>query len=130
MSESRKSRRRFLADMLFLGGGLTAAGLLARSQLLDKEAPTTDPTPAFTSEPQETSCPVSTPSPDSTPCPVETCPPPMTGVAKPPPSLPPQEPVIKGKVAAPRIPVQSPKITPAQNPPQIEGRRHIPSAGE
>lgn len=34
MSEShRKTRRRFLADMLFLGGGLSAAALLSGSDL-------------------------------------------------------------------------------------------------
>jgi hypothetical protein len=41
-SAQRKTRRRFLADMLFLGGGLTAAGLLARAQLSpEKPTPTT-----------------------------------------------------------------------------------------
>ena len=43
-SESGKSRRRFLADMLFLGGGVTAAALLAKTQLSTPDpAPTTPP---------------------------------------------------------------------------------------
>lgn len=49
MSESRlngKTRRRFLADMLFLGGGLTAAGLLAQTRLGASELPEPSSTPA------------------------------------------------------------------------------------
>lgn len=38
-SNSKKSRRRFLADMLFLGGGLTAAGLLAKAQMAPEVEP-------------------------------------------------------------------------------------------
>lgn len=34
--KSKKTRRRFLADMLFLGGGISAAGLLAQSQIFDR----------------------------------------------------------------------------------------------
>jgi hypothetical protein len=45
-----KSRRRFLADLLFLGGSVTAASLLARSTLLESgQDPTTNPVP----EPQK-----------------------------------------------------------------------------
>jgi hypothetical protein len=40
-----KSRRRFLADLLFLGGGITAASLLAKSTLLNDQTPNPDPTP-------------------------------------------------------------------------------------
>ena len=41
MSEQKqgKSRRRFLADMLFMGGGLSAAALLAKTQLGDSHGP-------------------------------------------------------------------------------------------
>ena len=47
MSEKApKTRRRFLADLLFLGGGVTAASLLARSTLLDSGE--TTPAPAST----------------------------------------------------------------------------------
>ena len=46
MSEkSGKSRRRFLADMLFLGGGVTAASLLAKSTLLGDPQPEPTATP-------------------------------------------------------------------------------------
>jgi len=41
-----RSRRRFLADMLFLGGGITAAGLLARTG--ESGTPRTSPTPKKT----------------------------------------------------------------------------------
>ena len=37
MSEKKKSRRRFLADMLFLGGAAGAAAFLAQSKFSDKE---------------------------------------------------------------------------------------------
>lgn len=40
MEKEKKSRRRFLADMLFVGGGLTAAAVLAKSQLLERLDPT------------------------------------------------------------------------------------------
>lgn len=33
--QRKKSRRRFLADLLFLGGGVTAAGLIAKTQFFD-----------------------------------------------------------------------------------------------
>ena len=47
---SGKTRRRFLADLLFLGGGVTAASLLARSTLLDENPPAPEVT--ATPEPQ------------------------------------------------------------------------------
>ena len=41
MTESEKdqtrSRRRFLADVLFIGGGLSAAAILAKTQIFDKQ---------------------------------------------------------------------------------------------
>jgi hypothetical protein len=78
MSDKR-SRRRFLADMLFLGGGLTAAGLLARSQF---SSPQPEPTPSYA------------PTPAST-----TAPPPVPQGSPPP--LPAQEPIVEGKVKMP-----------------------------
>ena len=48
MSE-RKSRRRFLADLLFLGGGLTAASLVAGTVL--RESSSTVVEPALFSDP-------------------------------------------------------------------------------
>lgn len=41
--KNKRSRRRFLADMLFVGGGLTAAALLARTQLGEKKITTQHP---------------------------------------------------------------------------------------
>lgn len=38
-STSKQSRRRFLADMLFVGGGLTAAAVLAKTTLLKELTP-------------------------------------------------------------------------------------------
>lgn len=35
--ESTRSRRRFLADVLFIGGGLSAAAILAKTQIFDKK---------------------------------------------------------------------------------------------
>lgn len=58
--EQRKSRRRFLADMLFLGGGLTAAGLLAKSQLMTPEP---EPVPAGAMPATPCALPESTPTP-------------------------------------------------------------------
>ena len=108
--KNKRTRRRFLADMLFLGGGVTAAALIARSQLGsqpvepqvagDMEVPIADATP----------CPAPTQTPD--------CPPPMPGepVMVPPPvedpniagevMMPPPEntPAVKGDVAAPPPP--------------------------
>ena len=47
-----KSRRRFLADLLFLGGSVTAASLLAKSTLFEDGGQTT-PTPEPMSTPLE-----------------------------------------------------------------------------
>jgi hypothetical protein len=53
--KSGKSRRRFLADLLFLGGGVTAASLLAKSALLqgqpDQPKPVVKPEPVVIDEP-------------------------------------------------------------------------------
>lgn len=40
-----KSRRRFLADLLFLGGTVTAASLLAKSTIFEAEGKTPGPAP-------------------------------------------------------------------------------------
>lgn len=56
-----KSRRRFLADLLFLGGGVTAASLLAKSTLFDGGGQTNS-TPEPITNPKE---PVVAPSPDT-----------------------------------------------------------------
>ena len=71
---SKKSRRRFLADMLFVGGGLTAAAILAKTQFLP-DLPT--PEPAIAGE-MVAPAPAGSPHPliveKSTPTPVEPSP--------------------------------------------------------
>lgn len=58
--DSKKSRRRFLADLLFLGGGLSAAALLAQSR-----TGAADPAPRPT--PRQTPATACTKSPDQPP---------------------------------------------------------------
>ncbi|MCA9794127.1 MAG: hypothetical protein KC910_20100 [Candidatus Eremiobacteraeota bacterium] len=80
MSEDKIKRRRFLADVLFAGGGLTAAAFLAKAGL-DRQQP--DPTVAGDiAPPQPANTPVDSPTcsdpdiegdvaqpmPDQTPC--------------------------------------------------------------
>jgi hypothetical protein len=119
MSENKlqgKSRRRFLADMLFLGGGLTAAGLLAKARLLD--APEAEPpvAGAMAAAPP--------PSPDSTVSPAPECsltpepscshgPQPSCSTV----SEDPVQPPPPGGVVAP-----SHASTPVAPPPMVEGR--------
>ena len=84
---NRKTRRRFLADMLFLGGGLTAAGVLAKSQFLEAK-PTPEPVAAGAT-------PMSTPAPSCTKAPLE-IPPEVEGGMK----LPPPQPVKPARPSA------------------------------
>ena len=78
MEKEKKSRRRFLADMLFVGGGLTAAAVLAKSELLERLDPTPpavagemvapqaiDGTPTLCATPQVEVC--ATPKAEATP---------------------------------------------------------------
>lgn len=71
----KKNRRRFLADMLFVGGGLTAAAVLAKTTFLEEltpqppatvgemvAPPPLEPTPAVHQTPDPTEC--STPEPE------------------------------------------------------------------
>ena len=57
-SKPGKSRRRFLADMLFLGGSVTAASLLAKTALFHEKTPPPSPgrspAPAVLPEPEKT----------------------------------------------------------------------------
>ena len=100
-----KSRRRFLADLLFLGGGVTAASLLAKSTLFNEQQGTPDPakTPdAPISDPVQTRGEVAVPQGDyiepqadgnmvlpEEPVPKEECPPVIRGRMKMPESEPP-----------------------------------------
>lgn len=117
--ESKKSRRRFLADMLFVGGGLSAAALLAKSQL-GPPAPTHPPDIAgavAVPDSLDRHPPMpGEPAPVQSPTPVKTCEPAIEGEVEPPaldgavvmpenieaPPPPKHSPAIKGKVAAPR----------------------------
>jgi len=94
--EQKRSRRRFLADMLFLGGGLTAAAVLAKNQLMP-----TSPGPQVMGE-------MVMPTDSETPAPVKTeCPPATAGK----PSQPKTEQLLPspGQMALPRDAVEPPK---------------------
>lgn len=118
MSESPKSRRRFLADLLFLGGAAGAAAFLAKSQLGEPTpAPAVSPTPTDCKLPAELS-----PPPGSAPVP----PPQEAGNMVVPP---PEEPKMLGDVEPP----PPPRTPPSQ--PHIRGRMKIsrpepPSQGQ
>lgn len=108
----KRSRRRFLADLLFLGGGLTAAGLLARSQLATPEP---EPVPAG-------SVPVPVPaSPTPEPVPV-----PAGAVPVRPHST---TPTIEGKVAPASCPDKT-RPAPVRHGPTITGKSAPPRRGE
>ena len=121
---NKKSRRRFLADMLFLGGGLTAAGLLAKTQIAtepDVQASPSPQSPGNVALPDK-QCP---PTPDT----VTTCPPtpqvqsPGAAVAPPPKNeLPPG---AQGEYMAP-TPVAPPKLDPRDVPNPAGGMRPPP----
>lgn len=106
---NRRTRRRFLADMLFLGGGVTAAALIAKNQtgsppvdhppLAGAVAPPQDPN-AF-----KTPCPTPARTPESPPpLPGEPMPPEVEGEFVLPEDPPPPPPDIKGDVAPPQPP--------------------------
>ena len=111
MSDNQRTRRRFLADLLFLGGALGAGAFLtqATTQAEPQTAPQGTATPLATKSPEE--CPpavrgemtISTPTPDpepvlgGKPAPPQAPPPHMDGDM----AAPVAEPVVKGKVAAP-----------------------------
>ncbi|MCA9794126.1 MAG: hypothetical protein KC910_20095 [Candidatus Eremiobacteraeota bacterium] len=85
MSEDKIKRRRFLADILFAGGGLTAAAFLAKAQFGQPDPPPTDPPEALATP----EC-AHTPEPDIR----------AKGEVAPPEPLPP-EPAMPGKMKAP-----------------------------
>lgn len=100
MTDGRIKRRRFLADILFAGGALSAAALLAQ---VSQAEPTPSPNPA-----PATQTPAATPKPSRTP---EfqldgdvALPPPKPKVAP--------EPTVRGRVVLPQRQVPNTKPTP------------------
>lgn len=107
MSEDKLKRRRFLADILFAGGALTAAALLT-SEVLAKN-PQISPTPGGTKSPSPTP---QNPTGKSTAKPPD----PHLGGAPMPPRTPrTPQPNIKGEAVAPRA-----RVTP-QPSSRLEG---------
>lgn len=112
----RRTRRRFLADMLFLGGGLTATALLAKTQIAGA-TPKGKPTPATT--PQTASTPVENPpdiagemvAPEApnpaggrrAPVNKPECPPDIDGDVALPEAEPSPRPQVEGKVVQPEV---------------------------
>lgn len=121
MSEKKtpgRSRRRFLADMLFLGGGITAAALLTKSQL-DGTSPLPDPSPSPLNPPPQL------PPKEPEPHPAGAVP-----IERPP--------MVQGEIEAPNCtpsPQTPPEIQLDDRPhsagvrfePQVEGRRIAPN---
>lgn len=90
MSDGQRTRRRFLADLLFLGGALSAGAFLTQTEA---QAPGTTPTPASTPVTPPTNPPVvrgqyvASPSPDgdvAVPQASSTCAPVVKGEPQPP----------------------------------------------
>lgn len=103
MSQEKFRRRRFLADLLFAGGALSAAALVAR--IARQQAEPRPPLPGEPIAPQTPTSP-NTPGPDpgldgdvGPPDSIRSTPEPMLGGK---PAAPRPEPVVKGKVALPR----------------------------
>lgn len=102
MSDGQRSRRRFLADLLFLGGAVGAGAFLSQAgDAPAAQAATPSPAPI---------------TPESTPVPSKTqCPPMVRGevMASPPPVVEgeprPSEPVLGGKPTAPSPTSPSPQ---------------------
>jgi hypothetical protein len=109
-----KTRRRFLADLLFLGGGLTAAGLLARAQFGQPEP-----------EPQIAGKVAAPPGPGPTPDPVPRSPGEMVA---PPPSSPEIPPGAAGGMEIPQAPSAPVCIKTPSAEPNIAGGRRAPMA--
>lgn len=108
MSDGQRTRRRFLADLLFLGGALSAGAFLTQTEA---QAPGVTPTPASTPVTPPTNAPVvrgqyvAPASPDgdmAIPHASPTCAPVVEGEPKPP------EPAIEGKVTVQPLPKEVP----------------------
>jgi hypothetical protein len=110
MSQEKVNRRRFLADLLFAGGALSAAALLAQSTR-HQAAPATTHSPA---SPASTPEPLATPAASPSDCP-------LPGEAMPP------EPHVEGDVAPPREPVLGGKPAMPQPEPHTKGKVALPS---
>ena len=114
MSEQKgKTRRRFLADILFLGGGLTAAAFLAENF---RTPAGTDPTPASAATPTPERTPVTPPEPQGK------VPVPDGDYVQAPPAEPTPPPAVKGEMKPPQA-AQTPQSCPE---PSIEGRMVAP----
>ncbi len=107
MSQEKIRRRRFLADLLFAGGALSAAALLAQSTR-HQAAPAATPSPASTPEA------LATPAASPSDCP-------LPGEPMPP------EPHVEGDVAAPREPVLGGKPAMPQPEPHTKGKVALPN---
>ncbi len=134
MSEAKGTRRRFLADLLFLGGALGAGAFIMRAdEVAAVDSPLDcDPTP-IANDP--------TPSEREIPPPSEMHPAGAVAPQRPPTQQAPAiegrsaaaPPQVKGDVVAPALPEQ-PKATsshpidppPVQNSPSIRGKVHMP----
>ncbi|MGE0493434.1 MAG: hypothetical protein AB7S38_29770 [Vulcanimicrobiota bacterium] len=98
MSDDKIKRRRFLADVLFAGGGLTAAAFLAKAGL-DRH----EPNPGVAGD-------MKMPQPANTPVASPTC----------------EDPEIEGDVALPepeQTPCEKPPLTPQDEPNVAGGMR-------
>ena len=62
MSSDKMKRRRFLADLLFAGGAVTAAALLAQAGAAEKKPATPSPSPTCSQRDGDVAMPIS-PSP-------------------------------------------------------------------
>lgn len=104
-SPSKRSRRRFLADLLFVGGGLSAAALLAKSKFGGEALPPEPVTagavaPPLPEQPQEHPPMPGEPMPVQPDDPIPSCT--KSPAPQPDGSMElPQEPKIEGKMVAP-----------------------------
>jgi len=115
VSEDRKTRRRFLADMLFAGGALTAAsvlGYVATHTAGETAAATPTPEVVGTGGPLETPGPG---TPACTPAPIDIRP---AGAV---PAPPPREVMPSGRTANPRPVVPRDPMAPQRQDSQPEG---------
>lgn len=113
MSDGQRSRRRFLADLLFLGGALGAGAFIVKATGDDPAA-----IPDATCSPTG-GCPV-----DSSPTPNSQCTPMVKGDSVAPPPPPPGPPHLGGKAAPPMPPQIDGEVAPAR--PSAKGKFYVP----
>lgn len=116
MSEDKRSRRRFLADLLFAGGALSAAALAAKSRMTSPK-PIASATPAQASPTPAQVSP--TPQVQITPPVINGPEPPTPGLVAPPIATP--EPVLGGKPAAPEPAIPGKMKAPRPHQPVLKG---------